>query len=217
MSFQVTEPTQTFIPCWVDPEARDESWLFDQRHRPLKVVRWEDEGVYVEGLVPEPITQLSFQEEGEAACILNRIFDYASSVEALDLRIEVLTVGATIELPATFRERVSNWEIKVLENEAPECWLLDSQGFEWGPLTLDPYEEARQWPFPGKLGEVCIVPRSNRRNCRVEVVKGPFRLDLEWGDAHHFAREVNRVGDFEKVVSLAFPEGVRLSGSPPRA
>lgn len=220
MPIRPTGDTETYIPCEIPfgPEHPCE-WLFDQNHQPLKVLRRTKKGVFVKG-THGPITEIFFKGEGENRCIVTRVFDYAAAIEALDKRIEAVSFSDGIELTGgkigdlikDLQGKV-NWTFETVEGDhTKSCWMKDEQGFQWGPLSLDPYAEKREWPFPGALGDVTLIPFSNRHGGRVEVLKGPFKMDLDGQDAHRFALNVHNTGDFEKSVTMMFPKGVRLDG-----
>lgn len=242
--FWVTTPFRVFIPISTELQnehlGTGDKFVFDQLGHPWVIDRREHHGIYLIPTLPtinpenRPVTvnlisSFTAQTDGAKLAAKRRLLDALTSIEALDRTItkiracqglkrydlsypgcdDVLTFHSTLNPDEHFDEMLSE------HKPTMEATITDSEGFVWGPITLDPFKPVKpeaQWPFPATIGKVKLRPLG--RGNRMEVTYGPFHTTLETMDAIRFANNV-AVHGVERAVEDMFPNGARLGAGNP--
>ena len=204
------------IPMW-----KPEAVLLDQSGFPWKIHdNYEVDGYWamLKPMRKRPtitiISTLIPFEEGLAQAYLNRIFDYMSRVESLDLEIRRIRSGTW------FQEWVANdwvtdpnhnFNHDVDESPIDTVTITDSRGMSWGPLNCNPMVAPDEWPFRGNSGiGITYTPISNHKEAW-NIKLGNLMFDVyNTQDLIMWVEHLSLYGWFETIQKLC-PKGMVLS------
>jgi hypothetical protein len=161
------------------------------------------------------ISTLVPYDEGVAAAYLDRVFNYMSRVEALDVEIRKIRSGTW------FHDWASNdWLIDPVHDFNQDLEVTpkdtvtfaDSRGMSWGPLNCDPMVEPATWPFSGSAlsGNLVFTPIEHHKEAWT-IKFGELNLDVfSVSDLITWVENLIIYGWFETIQKLC-PNGMKLS------
>ena len=161
------------------------------------------------------ISTLVPYDEGLAQAYLNRVFDYMSRVEALDLTIKKIRSGTWFQEWAAsdwVTTPDNNFNHDIGETPKDTVTFTDSNGMSWGPLDCNPLVEPDEWPFRGSAlsGELYYIPIRYRKEAWT-ITLGNLSLDvLSTQDLVTWVENLLIYGWFETIQKLC-PKGMMLS------
>jgi hypothetical protein len=201
------------------PMWRPEQTLLDQNGFPWKLHdNYEVDGYWamLEPLRKRPhdiqISTLVPFEEGVAEAYLNRVIEYISKIESLDLEIKKIRSGTWFgEWAAS--EWVTNpssdfrHDLEVTPNDT--ITFTDSLGMEWGPLNCSPLVEPVEWPFPGGIRADGLTWRPKCKEIWT-VKMGPLQMDVySIHDLNVLVADLHQHGWLE-TIKRRYPDGMKL-------
>ena len=162
------------------------------------------------------ISTLEPYDEGLAKAYLNRVFDYLSRVEALDLGIKRVRSGTWFQEWASnewVTDPAHDFNHDVGTTPKDTITFTDSSGMSWGPLNCNPLIEPTAWPFPGSAlfsGDLTYTPIKHRKDAWT-IKFGNLSLDVfSFLDLHTWVENLMIYGWFETIQRLC-PNGMQLS------
>jgi hypothetical protein len=151
-------------------------------------------------------------EEGIAANYLNRVFDYMSHIESLDLTVKSVRSGDWFESWGE-NEWVVDHDFKQDTTVAPNNTVVitDCNGIEWGPLPCDLAVAQDTWPYRGGIKSHDITFEPHKGHSDWWTLKmGKLQIDV-----HGSARLTQLILDLRdngwlKMIENNFASGLKL-------
>jgi hypothetical protein len=174
---------------------------------------------------PQEVYELVPFDVGAPRAKFNRLVDYMSCVEALDLEIKEVQISPDTVLagyPKEFPTSLCTSGHMLGLDEVVLVTNHDGYHVSWGPLPLSPMKTRVPWPFAASITSsvrrVFMEPQGKGHGSTVRVRDEHFRYDLHTPqDALRFALTVVANG-WEFAVKECCPHGVLLAdGGAPRA
>jgi hypothetical protein len=199
-NFRIVITEESLIPETIYLDQAYYPWrVYNIVNIGLKQYRTTLQGARPGPLPPHEINEINPFKEAELRGEFMRLCDYASQIEALDIRIK------GYHGPNLGTSRPTGW-VLLGNSKLDEATIEDERGWVWGPMTLDLMKEPTPEPLPVKRGDIELVPERHGYN----VMRGKLHFWLERLEAFAFAETWATAG-LEKALTTFLPHGHRLS------